>query len=118
MSYSTTFKAIVTRKALKELWLDVSHLCNLSCKHCLFACSPESEGPGTLTLQECQEYVGDALRQGLKAVYITGGEPLLWPPLFAFLDWYYAMDTVLPLTILTNGTLITAERRCPKFRRN
>jgi sulfatase maturation enzyme AslB (radical SAM superfamily) len=106
---TAAFNALVTRKALKELWLDVSHKCNLACKHCLFGCSPENEGPGMLTLEECTRFTQEALTEGLKAVYITGGEPFLWPYLFEYLEWYFALDTVLPLTILTNGTLITEE---------
>lgn len=97
-------------QTLNELWLHVLYKCNLSCRHCLFASSPEKEGPGELTLAECREYVTAAVTQGVKAIYITGGEPLLWPYLRDFLSWYYSMDRVLPLTVLTNGTLIDIEQ--------
>ncbi len=99
----------VTRKTLDELWLHVTYQCNMACRHCLFACSPEKEEPGALTLEECQVCVEQALPQGLETIYLTGGEPLLWPHLKPFLDWYYSLDKVLPLTVLTNGTLISGD---------
>jgi MoaA/NifB/PqqE/SkfB family radical SAM enzyme len=98
----------VTRKELKELWLHATYRCNLTCKHCLFSCSP-TNNLGELTLAECQSYVLKGMYQGVKALYITGGEPLVWPWLSDFLKWYYTLESVLPLTILTNGTLITAD---------
>ena len=61
---------------------------------------------GYISLAKCREYIFEAMEQGVEAIYITGGEPLLWPWLPDFLDWYYGLDRVLPLTILTNGTLI------------
>lgn len=106
---SNITKTACCRK-LEELWLHVLYKCNLSCRHCLFTCSPETEGLGELNLAECQEYVTEAVRQGVKAIYVTGGEPLLWPYLREFLNWYYSLDQVLPLTILTNGTLIDLEQ--------
>ena len=102
----------VTRKTLDELWLHVTYRCNMACRHCLFTCCPEKEEPGALTLEECQAYVEQALPQGLGAIYLTGGEPLLWPYLQPFLHWYYSLDKVLPLTILTNGTLISQDLAC------
>lgn len=91
---------------LEELWLHVLHTCNLKCSHCLFGCSPETKGPGELTLAECQGYVQEALSRRVKAIYLTGGEPMLWPDLQEFINWYYQLGQVVPLTILTNGTLI------------
>lgn len=102
------FPIEVTRNELRELWLHVTYRCNLTCKHCLLSCSPTND-MGELTLEECQTYVLKGMNQGVKAVYLTGGEPLLWPWFSDFLKWYYALESVLPLTILTNGTLITSE---------
>ncbi len=99
----------ITCQALKELWLHVLYQCNLSCKHCLFACAPGKEGPGELSLEECMDLVLTARDEGVEAVYITGGEPMLWGLLRQFLDWYYSLDHIVPLTILTNGTLIDDE---------
>lgn len=99
----------ITRRVLDELWLHVSSRCNLVCEHCLFACSPNQNEPGTLTLDECKTYINQSLNQGVKAIYITGGEPMLWPYLLDFLSWYYSLDNKVHLTILTNGTLITSK---------
>lgn len=106
MNQICTNNLTVACRSLEELWLHVIYKCNLNCRHCLFNCSPADDGPGNLTLDKCREYVSLAEKQGLKAVYITGGEPLLWPELRDFLAWYYSREVVLPLTILTNGTLI------------
>ncbi|MDT3698409.1 MAG: radical SAM protein [Thermincola sp.] len=99
----------VTCQSLQELWLHVLYRCNLQCRHCLFSCSPEKESYGELSMIECREYVEAAMAQGVKAVYLTGGEPLLWTGLPGFLEWYYRRDKAVPLTILTNGTLIDAK---------
>lgn len=100
----------ITSRRLDELWLHVLYTCNLKCRHCLFGCSPEMGRTGELTLAECQEYVQTALDTGVKVIYLTGGEPLLWSNVREFLTWYYDLEKVLPLTILTNGTLIDQEQ--------
>ncbi|PKM46382.1 MAG: hypothetical protein CVV03_05530 [Firmicutes bacterium HGW-Firmicutes-8] len=110
MEKSCVLKKVVTCAALDELWLHVIYKCNLNCRHCLFSCSPEKEGPGHLSLRETVKYVKEALGQGVRAIYITGGEPLIWPYLNDFLSWYYTLERVVPLTILTNGTLIGLEQ--------
>ncbi len=99
----------ITCQALKELWLHVLYECNLSCQHCLFACAPGKKGAGELSWAECRDLVLAARAEGVETIYITGGEPLLWTSLRQFLDWYYSLEQVLPLTILTNGTLITED---------
>lgn len=96
----------ITCQTLRELWLHVIYRCNLSCTHCLFACAPGKEGPGELTFEECKDLVLTAHAENAENVYITGGEPMLWKPLRKFLDWYYSLDNIVPITILTNGTLI------------
>lgn len=108
MQQAKVFPIKVTRKELKELWLHVTYRCNLQCTHCLFSCSP-TNNLGELSIADCQTYVLKAMDQGVKALYLTGGEPLVWPWLSDFLKWYYDLESVLPLTILTNGTQITSE---------
>lgn len=108
MQEETLFPIKVIRKEFKELWLHVTYRCNLTCKHCLFSCSP-TNNLGELTLSESQTYVLKGMDQGVKALYITGGEPLIWPLISDLLQWYYALESYLPLTILTNGTQITPD---------
>lgn len=108
MQNSKVFPIKVTRKELKELWLHVTYRCNLQCTHCLFNCSP-TNSLGELSLTDCKTYILKAMDQGVKALYLTGGEPLVWSWLCDFLKWYYDLESVLPLTILTNGTQITSE---------
>lgn len=108
MQQANVFPIKVTRKEFKELWLHVTYRCNLQCSHCLFSCSP-TNSMGELSLEDCQTYVLKAMDQGVKALYLTGGEPLGWLWLSDFLKWYYDLESVLPLTILTNGTQISSE---------
>ena len=108
MQQAKIFPIKVTRKEFKELWLHVTYRCNLQCTHCLFSCSP-TNSLGELSLADYQTYVLKALDQGVKALYLTGGEPLVWPWLSDFLQWYYDLESVLPLTILTNGTQISSD---------
>lgn len=96
----------VTCQRFSELWLHVLYNCNLNCKHCLFSCAPGQETEGELTLEECRRHTLSGLDLGVQALYITGGEPLLWPFFEDFVSWYYQRDQVVPLTVLTNGTLI------------
>jgi MoaA/NifB/PqqE/SkfB family radical SAM enzyme len=72
---------------LKQLWLHLTYSCNLSCQHCLFRCSPEKEAV-ELSLEVAQNYIREGLELGVKEVYVTGGEPLLWSDLTKFLQWY------------------------------
>lgn len=99
----------VTLQKLNELWLHVLYMCNLHCKHCLFTCSAET-GNRQMSLADCEDYVTGAVSKGVKAIYVTGGEPLLWPYLQDFLNWFYSQGQVVPLTILTNGTLLDSSQ--------
>ena len=96
----------VDGREFSEFWLHLLYNCNLSCNHCLFSCSSEREGESVLTFGECRDYTNAALALGIDSVYLTGGEPLMWPDLEDFVTWYYEQNRVVPLTILTNGTLI------------
>lgn len=91
-------------KELKEIWFHLTYKCNLSCNHCLFNCSP-GKPDQELSLFKIQQNIKEALNLGIKEIYLTGGEPLLWQPMEEFLAWYYEKENP-PLTILTNGTLI------------
>ncbi|HEY3369188.1 MAG TPA: radical SAM protein [Symbiobacteriaceae bacterium] len=114
METCTLPRQVVLRK-LEELWLHVNFRCNLSCAHCLFSCNPRYDGGiPDLTLQQAQSYTEVARTAGVTKLYLTGGEPLLWKPLEAYLDWYFGRPDPQRLVILTNGTLIW-ERRAELF---
>lgn len=96
----------VVRRRLEEFWLHVNFPCNLSCTHCLFSCNPKYSGIPDLTLEQAQAYTEEAQAAGVTKFYITGGEPLMWKPLQAYLAWYFSRPHPQRLVILTNGTLI------------
>lgn len=98
-----------TCNKLEELWLHSIFECNLACSHCLFSCSPDKAGLGYLTLEEAVEATKDGIREGVRSVYVTGGEPLLWPHLRSFIQWFYDQKIPANFTILTNGTLVDSE---------
>lgn len=98
-----------TCNKLEEIWLHAIFECNLACNHCLFSCSPDKAGLGYLNQGDAEEAVRDGIREGARAVYVTGGEPLLWPHLRSFIKWFYDQKSLATLTILTNGTLVDTE---------
>ncbi|HSH12767.1 MAG TPA: radical SAM protein, partial [Desulfurivibrionaceae bacterium] len=89
--------------SLRECWFHLTSKCNLSCRHCLFDCSPAGG----------QSLAPDLLRQGLREArelgstifYFTGGEPFIYPGFLQFLaDLLREPD--LHAVILTNGLLL------------
>jgi len=88
---------------LEECWLHITDRCNLACRHCLFACSPETRT--TLPLEAIAAAIAEASRLGVHVFYLTGGEPLLHPDFTAICRLILDRpDTAL--VILTNGLLI------------
>ena len=94
--------------ALDTLWFQVAgSLCNLACTHCFVSCSPTNHSHEMLTREQVRLFLAEARSLGVKEYYFTGGEPFLNPEMLAI-----AADALEqgPVTILTNGTLLTPER--------
>jgi MoaA/NifB/PqqE/SkfB family radical SAM enzyme/ubiquinone/menaquinone biosynthesis C-methylase UbiE len=89
--------------SLKECWFHLTSRCNLSCRHCLFDCSPA----------QSQSLAPDLLAQGLREArqlgstlfYFTGGEPFLYPGFLAILKDLLS-EADVHVVILTNGLLL------------
>lgn len=96
-----------SRAIIKErLSIEVTTRCNFECSHC-FARAGKAE-PASLTLPTVKEILAEGYELGYRHWHITGGEPLLWPSLFAALD--YACDLGYQSVFLnTNGAFITPE---------
>jgi len=80
--------------------------CNLACSYCLTESAPKvakRELPAELLLSLARE----AKELGFTSVGITGGEPFLLPHLP---DTIERLAEILPVIVLTNGTLFTKER--------
>jgi MoaA/NifB/PqqE/SkfB family radical SAM enzyme/ubiquinone/menaquinone biosynthesis C-methylase UbiE len=89
--------------SLKECWFHLTSRCNLSCRHCLFDCSPA----------QSQSLAPDLLAQGIREAralgsalfYFTGGEPFIYPGFLQILKDLLA-DPEVHVVILTNGLLL------------
>ncbi|MGH9270692.1 MAG: radical SAM protein [Ilumatobacteraceae bacterium] len=89
-----------------RVWLYSNYHCNLACSYCLTESAPRSErrelSPDTMLA-----VATEARALGFSALGVTGGEPMLLPWLPATVA---AMSELLPVVLLTNGTLFVGER--------
>jgi molybdenum cofactor biosynthesis enzyme MoaA len=94
--------------SLDTLWFQVAGtLCNLACRHCFVSCSPTNQSHALMTRAEVGVFLEEARRLGVREYYFTGGEPFLNPEILGITEDALGQG---PVTILTNGTLLTAER--------
>ena len=106
MSLASRFSSLIDEeRSSGRLWLYSNYHCNLACRYCLTASSPKSPVRG-LTKVQMLEAVVQAKDLGFNSVGITGGEPFLQPWLP---DLLAEIGMVLPVIVLTNGTLLTRE---------
>jgi MoaA/NifB/PqqE/SkfB family radical SAM enzyme len=97
---------------LDTLWFQVAGtLCNLQCTHCFISCSPTNDTHPLLPTETWRNQLQEAKRYGVKEYYFTGGEPFLHPDLLEMVEGTLVHG---PLTVLTNGILIT-ERRAARL---
>lgn len=93
---------------LDVLWFQVGGtLCNLECNHCFISCSPTNRSLAILGVDELEPYLVEAERLGVREYYLTGGEPFIAKDLESIVERILRQG---PVSILTNGTLITEER--------
>ena len=64
---------------LKEIKLEVTHVCHLRCSHCSSCATPDNSRE--LSWRDCKGIVDQAAAMGVNEIYFSGGEPLLWPHL-------------------------------------
>ncbi|MBE0602377.1 MAG: radical SAM protein [Deltaproteobacteria bacterium] len=90
---------------LDTLWIQAAGLaCNLRCAHCFNASGPGNREMEPLSSEEVRALLDEAEAAGVRDVVFTGGEPFLLPDMADI-----GADAVLrfPVTILTNGTLLS-----------
>ncbi len=90
---------------LDSLWIQVAGLsCNLRCAHCFNASGPGNREMQALSREDVRTLLDEAEAAGVRDIVFTGGEPFLHPAMAEI-----AGDTLgrFPVTILTNGTLLT-----------
>ena len=90
-----------------RLWVYTNFHCNLACEYCVVASSPRARRR-SIGLERFRELVDEALAEGFRELYLTGGEPFLEPDIVAMLE--YASER-LPTVVLTNAMVFTGRRR-------
>src|SRR5689334_2219277 len=85
------------------LMLHLLGRCNLTCLHCYMGGAPHRQE--RLPLQPVLDAIRDCKALGIGSLYLTGGEPLLYPD---FETVVHKAEQVpgLKITICTNGTLV------------
>ena len=89
------------------LMLHLLGRCNLTCAHCYMEGAPQRRE--RLPLADVLDAVAACPALGVGNLYLTGGEPLLYPRLFQLLERASAMPA-LRTTLCTNGTLLSERR--------
>ena len=101
-----TSAAIEQGKMSGRLWLYSNYHCNLACKYCITESAPSSPKRG-LSKERMLRLSQQAKELGFTGIGITGGEPFLLPTLVDLLN---DITDILPVTVLTNGTLFNPRR--------
>lgn len=99
-------KAMEENRMSKRLWFYSNYHCNLACTYCLTESSP-SVPKRVFQADEMISIATEAAELGFESIGITGGEPFLLPNL---VDTLHALLDILPVTLLTNGTLFHDKR--------
>lgn len=89
-----------------RLWLYANYHCNLACTYCLTESAPNVPAR-ELGADRMRSLVEEAAGLGFTGAGVTGGEPFL----VSYLPELVAeLAEVLPIAVLTNGTLFTPRR--------
>jgi pyruvate-formate lyase-activating enzyme/predicted phosphodiesterase len=89
-----------------RLWIYTNFHCNLACSYCVVASSPAAD-PRSIGATRLTELVDEAVAEGFREVFLTGGEPFIEPEIAGMIR--YAAER-LPTTVLTNAMLFTGRR--------
>jgi pyruvate-formate lyase-activating enzyme len=90
----------------ERLWLYVNFDCNLKCDYCCVRSSPAAPRRA-LGIEAVQQIATEAPPLGVRAFFVTGGEPFLLPDIDRIL---LVLAAVAPVTLLTNGMLFRGSR--------
>jgi len=112
-SQKEVFGKVITALGRKEnflnnVYLQLTPLCNLSCKMCYAKMLPDeihSLGKHILRFEEWKWYIDQLYEMGTPTLSLTGGECMLHPDFEQIYN--YAYDLGFGLVLLTNGTCIT-----------
>jgi AdoMet-dependent heme synthase len=100
------------KKSLASLIFEVTQRCNHTCLHCynVWQGEPMPTYPrGELDTDRTLDLLAKAIDESdCHHVTLTGGEPLLRPDLERLID--YLLSRNMPMTIISNGRLLTPDR--------
>jgi predicted phosphodiesterase len=89
-----------------RLWAYTNFDCNCACDYCAVASSPRAR-KRSLGLERFRALVDEAVVEGFRELYVTGGEPFIERDIVAMLE--YASER-LPTVCLTNAMLFRGRR--------
>jgi pyruvate-formate lyase-activating enzyme/predicted phosphodiesterase len=90
-----------------RLWVYSNFHCNLACDYCVVASSPRARRR-EMSGERFRALVDEAVAEGFRELYVTGGEPFIHPEMVAMIEYASErMETV----VLTNAMLFTGRRR-------
>ena len=81
---------------------EITNSCNLSCRHCMNS-SGKNEFSG-LPLEEAKQLIAEMYENGVRSLYISGGEPLTYPSIDELLK--FCRNKGFKLSLATNGSLV------------
>ena len=90
----------------EKLWLYTNYDCNLSCAYCLAKSTPGTPRRA-LGLANVRRLVDEAVVNGFREVFFTGGEPLILEDIYAMLA--YSTERI-KTCLLTNAMLVKGRR--------
>lgn len=91
----------------KRLTWEITGRCQMGCKHCCNSATGDTKTCEPAT-DQAKYTAREIVENGVKAVYLSGGEPLLWNGVFEFLQDAKASGLDL-VSMATNGGMVTAE---------
>jgi radical SAM protein with 4Fe4S-binding SPASM domain len=89
-----------------RVFIDITHKCNLKCKHCFT--DSGRHNPQELTTENIFRLIDQMREGGTFLLSIAGGEPLLRSDIFQIIK--YARKNFIDVSITTNGLLIDKEK--------
>lgn len=109
MSLQLLFKApYIELGKLENLWFQLSNTaCNMRCRHCFLSCGPKYNNKSFLHIDKVKTTLEAVKNEGVKSIYLTGGEPLLHPDVNNILRLCLKYANT---TILTNGTMLNDKK--------
>ncbi|KYK36091.1 MAG: radical SAM protein [Theionarchaea archaeon] len=101
-------KLLLSKKIIspRKVYWGLTNACNSRCKHCYQAGGDPY--PNELTTDQVFKAIDDFAKTQVSFINLSGGEPFLRPDLLDIAE--YAIEQGLVTTIVTNGTLIDAEK--------